>query len=334
MKRLSSICSHLLGVEKLTIAYVLFTLILIVIYGSSLPSVGAMLVLRGAAIGIIIVTHFTHHLLPRRLSLAWRTVPLLALLVWWYPETYDFCSQLPYLDHLFAAADQSLFGCQPSLEFARLLPHTLWSEAFNLGYYAYYYMMAAVIVFFLVCRTDDYNRATTIFLGSFFLFYAIFDLLPVGGPQYYFKALADIYGIDPFALTGNTSDTPAAIAAMKAATGGDTLFPPLGHYLQSHEAAMLPEVRGIFSQLVIGAQEFGEHPTAAFPSSHVGMSTVSMMLAWRSGNRRLFYILLPLYLLLVCATVYIRAHYLIDSICGFIVAVIFYLMFDHISRKD
>jgi len=44
-----------------------------------------------------------------------------------------------------------------------------------------------------------------------------------------------------------------------------------------------------------------------------------MIMAWR-GGRRLFAILLPFYLLLCCATVYIQAHYLIDAIAGFISA--------------
>ena len=36
--------------------------------------------------------------------------------------------------------------------------------------------------------------------------------------------------------------------------------------------------------------------------------------------------LLPLYVLLCCATVYIQAHYLIDSIFGLISAVLFFML--------
>ena len=170
-----------------------------------------------------------------------------------------------------------------------------------MGYYAYYYMMAAVIFFYLICRYGKFDKAMFIFIGSFFLFYFIYEFLPVAGPQYYFKALSDL---------GYPTD-------------GSTL-PDLGDYFKSHTDMIVPEIKGIFSQLVIGAQEIGERPTAAFPSSHVGMSTVSMLLALRSGNRRLLWILMPFYLLLCCATVYIKAHYLIDSIAGFFTAVVFY----------
>ena len=302
------------SVELTTITYIAITTVMIAIYGTQLDNLYSMLLLRAAALIIIPITYFLSRSLSTRWALCLRTFPLMALLVFWYPETYDFCSMLPYQDHVFAAIDQQLFGCQPSLEFAQVMPQTFWSEAFNMGYYAYYYMMAAVIIFYLVCRTTHYDRATFIFLGSFFIFYLVFEFLPVAGPQYYFQALHDIYGTDPF-------------------TSLPWPLPSVGHYFSTHQAAMLPEAKGIFSQLVLGAQEMGEHPTAAFPSSHVGMSTVVMLLAWRSGNRTLPYILLPFYILLCMATVYIRAHYLIDSICGLIFAVVLYLATDRLYTR-
>ena len=42
-----------------------------------------------------------------------------------------------------------------------------------------------------------------------------------------------------------------------------------------------------------------------------------MIMAWR-GSKRFFALLLPFYLLLCCATVYIQAHYLIDALAGFV----------------
>lgn len=48
-----------------------------------------------------------------------------------------------------------------------------------------------------------------------------------------------------------------------------------------------------------------------------------MIMAWRV-NRKLAYILFPFYVLLCCATVYIQAHYLIDSLVGLITAFFVY----------
>ena len=51
-----------------------------------------------------------------------------------------------------------------------------------------------------------------------------------------------------------------------------------------------------------------------------------MILAVRTRNRVLPLVLLPFYVLLCCATVYIQAHYLIDAIAGFISAFVVYAL--------
>jgi len=49
-----------------------------------------------------------------------------------------------------------------------------------------------------------------------------------------------------------------------------------------------------------------------------------MLLAWRSGSRKLLFSLLPFYVFLCMATVYIQAHYVIDAIAGVVTGVVFY----------
>ena len=169
-------------------------------------------------------------------------------------------------------------------------------------------MMATTIVFYQLCRYSQADRAGFIFLGSFFIYYVIYEFLPVAGPQYYFLA----------------------IGTEKAASG---VFPPVGYYFQAHTEMLTLEVKGVFSQLVQWAHEAGERPTAAFPSSHVGMSTVTMLLAWKAKNKWLFWLMMPLYLLLCCATVYIKAHYLIDSIAGFFTAILFFVLTNWLYKR-
>ena len=43
--------------------------------------------------------------------------------------------------------------------------------------------------------------------------------------------------------------------------------------------------------------------------------------------------MLPFYILLCLATVYIQAHYAIDAIAGFITALIFYFGYSHIANR-
>lgn len=301
----------LISSELVTLIYVAVTTVMVLVFWNQLDSPLSMLGLRFIALSIIVVTHLTYKVLPHQLALAWRSFPLFALLIWWYPEIYEFCSIFPYLDHVFAEADQLLFGCQPSLEFDQLLDSALWSELFNMGYYSYYYLMFVVLLFYLIFRVDEYDKASFIFLSSFFLFYLIYDFLPVAGPQYYFCALGNIYGDGTW----------------------QSSFPDIGDYFKTHTEMITPEIKGVFSKLVISAQEIGERPEAAFPSSHVGMSTVCMLLAWRTDNKWLFWVLVPFYVLLCMGTVYIKAHYLVDSIAGLVFAVLFFYVTSNVYES-
>ena len=76
----------------------------------------------------------------------------------------------------------------------------------------------------------------------------------------------------------------------------------------------------------------GEYPTAAFPSSHVSITTILLILAFKE-SRRLGFCLLPISLLLYGATVYIQAHYVIDAITGFITAFPVYFLTQYIYKK-
>jgi membrane-associated phospholipid phosphatase len=70
----------------------------------------------------------------------------------------------------------------------------------------------------------------------------------------------------------------------------------------------------------------GERPTAAFPSSHVGVTTVVMLLAFRTRSKGLIFTILPFYILMCLSTVYIYAHYAIDAIAGLVTGCLLYLM--------
>ena len=58
----------------------------------------------------------------------------------------------------------------------------------------------------------------------------------------------------------------------------------------------------------------------------------SFFCAWRV-NRKLCYGLMPFYVLLCCATVYIQAHYLIDVFAGWVSAVGIYIFSTWMYKK-
>ncbi len=136
------------------------------------------------------------------------------------------------------------------------------------------------------------------FYASFIIYYVIFIFVPVAGPTFYYHAVG-------------LSDIAKGV------------FPPMHDYF-NYCTDCLPTpgyTDGIFYHLVEDAKAAGERPTAAFPSSHVSISTVCMLLAWHSGNRKLTYTLLPFYIFLCLATVYIQAHYLIDALAGLVTGI-------------
>jgi len=59
----------------------------------------------------------------------------------------------------------------------------------------------------------------------------------------------------------------------------------------------------------------------AFPSTHVSASIIVLMVAWKR-QRRLAYLLLPMVLGVIVATVYGRFHYVLDTIAGLALGVV------------
>jgi membrane-associated phospholipid phosphatase len=82
---------------------------------------------------------------------------------------------------------------------------------------------------------------------------------------------------------------------------------------------------GFFRNTLVELQAIGEKPTGAFPSSHVGICLVCMYFIFKY-SRKIFYILLPVAFILICSTVYLKAHYLIDVIGGFTTAPVYFLI--------
>ncbi len=87
----------------------------------------------------------------------------------------------------------------------------------------------------------------------------------------------------------------------------------------------------VFSTLSAGA--FALLPTdsrAAFPSLHTAVSTVALIYAWRYA-RPFFYVLVPFVLGLWASTIYLRHHYFVDLVAGWLLAPLAVWMAPHIE---
>lgn len=299
----------LLALEWVMLAYLAFTLFMVFFTYTKVVNPEAMIWGRVRIVVVTLAMWGVYRMVPCRATKFARIAVQMALLSWWYPDTYELNRLLPNLDHVFARIEQDIFGCQPALLFAKAMPWTVISELMDMGYASYYPMIALAAVYYFIWKYNEFERAAFVIMASFFAYYVIFVLVPVTGPTFYYKAV----GID------------------QIATG---IFPNVHDYFNTHTEC-LPSpgyTDGIFYQLVEDAKAAGERPTAAFPSSHVGISTVIMLLVWHTKNRRLFYFMIPFYAFLCMATVYIQAHYAIDAIAGLISGTVFYFVFMAVSN--
>ena len=299
----------LLEVEWVIMGYLMLTLLLMLFTWTKLPDPEPMLWGRFRVVVSTLALWGVYRLVPCRFTMLCRVTLQLALLSWWYPDTFSLNRIFPNLDHHFAALEQSIFGCQPALEFANHWTHPVWSELMYLGYSSYFLLISIVVVYYFIWRYEEFQRTVFIILTSFFVYYVIFVALPVTGPQYYYLAA----GLD------NISQG---------------VFPNVGDYFLTHDEMMkMPGYEdGWFYQIMVNAHSAGERPTAAFPSSHVGVTVILLLLAWRSKSRPLIWFVFTLFLLMCLATVYIRAHYVIDVFAGLLSATIMYITLHYISK--
>lgn len=294
--------------EWAMLAYTLFTLLLMSVFLTELVDPIPMIIQRVVFVSLIFVAMWMYKMLPCRLTQFLRVAIIMCTLSRWYPDTYEFNRLFVNLDHVFASLEHDIFGCQPSLLFSQAYPQWWVSEPLYMGYFAYFPMIFTLVFWVWLKRPNELMRTSFIIMASFFTYYVIYIFLPVAGPQYYYQ----VEGVDPV----------------------NGIFPSVGHYF--HEMRQMYPAAGAdgpFHSLVALAHEAGERPTAAFPSSHIGVATILLIISLRCRLKGLTFVLLPFYVLLCAATVYIHAHYLIDAIAGFITAFIVYFLLSWVWRR-
>lgn len=302
---------NLLAFEWVILGYAALTLLAVLFCFTSFHDPVGMILLRVKLAMTVLVMCGLYRMMPCRLMMLSRYIVQVCLLGEWYPDTYQLNCILPNQDPGFAVWDQAICGFQPALLFSEKMPWLIVSESMYLGYWSYYLLLAIVPILYFIYQYEEFTKTAFIVIASFFVYYFIYDLLPVTGPQYYYHAV----GLENIAAG---------------------VFPDVGtHFYSCTESLPLPGGDGLFKSLVQSAHDIGERPTAAFPSSHVGASTVILCLAVRYCMKQRSWLTLywyvPLYVLLCLATVYIQAHYLVDALAGIVTGLTFFLLFYNIN---
>lgn len=291
-----------IAVEKLTFIYILITSLIILFLKPEIPVVIELLRVRLLMIIVIIALAIINSFKDWWIVRFSRYAFIGALLVYWYPETFDINRMIPNFDHLLAGLEQSIFGFQPALVFIQNYPQHWLGEILNMGYLSYYPFIIVTSMYFYLKNNKSFEPFFFTVLFAFFGYYLIYILFPTAGPQYYYQAI----GLD------------------QVQSG---IFPNIGLYFDKHQSLFcVSNNSGFFSQLVQSTQQVGERPTAAFPSSHVGISTLIILLIIKNRQYFLLAFLFPLYVALVTSTVYIQAHYVIDVMAGFTTAFAFFFL--------
>ena len=101
------------------------------------------------------------------------------------------------------------------------------------------------------------------------------------------------------------------------------LVPPPGEPLAGHT----------FYDLVHFVSDRGGARGGAFPSSHVSVSTVILLVTLERQPRWLVW-LLPVYLGLVLATIYGRFHYVLDIVAGLLLALVIVAGYRFLGRNE
>lgn len=300
----------LLALEWVIVAYAAITLLIALFCYTKLQNPDAMVWGRIRVVAVTIGLWIVYRLVPCKATMFLRVLIQMLLLGWWYTDTYSINCLFPNLDHIIASWDQYIFGFQPALVFAERVTQPVISEFLEISYASYYPIIITVCLYYFFARYKEFEKCCFIITAAFFTYYLFFDIIPVAGPMYYYPA----------------------IGMGKVVKG---IFPAIGNYFTTHLSMMKAPgwTDGIGYQLITSIHG-SERPTGAFPSSHIGITVVSMFLAARTRNKTLFFILLPFAIGICFATVYIRAHYGIDAIVGLLSGIALYIFWAWIARRQ
>lgn len=183
--------------------------------------------------------------------------------------------------------DEILFGLQPTVWMQKFYSPLL-TDLMSVSY-ALYFAFPLAIMFFLSLsnRRRAFRRMVLCLTFSFIIGFLCYVFFPCSPPRYYMPQLYT----DPHRLTG--------------------LF--------------------LYNQLQGMWDGFSVISGGAFPSLHVGISTVALIYAFKFRkmtrlNQFIWYLYIPLVTSLWVSTVYLRHHWFVDILAGWIVAFVSYFL--------
>ena len=263
--------------DLITFAYILITGVYIVLCSLKLTDINSHISARIGFVLIICLLIYLDYQFPSKVVRFLRYFYPLALLGYFYPEV-DYLNNVffPNLDPEVANLEVTIFGGHPSVWFSEYFPWKWFNDLMNLGYLSYYFLIFILAFWIYKKQFENFPFVLFIICMSFYIYYFIFIIFPVAGPQFY--------------LTPPDNQLPDAY---------------------------------VFRETIKFIHTMGERPAAAFPSSHVGIACILLYLSTKFAKELLKWFI-PITIILILSTVYIKAHYVIDVIGGFLSVPIIY----------
>lgn len=175
-----------------TIFYVLFSTIFICINAPSIKDTWTHFALRIVVICLIFTQIWLTEKFPNKILLLLKNTYPLFFLNYFYAETALIKNIIFHtdLDVYILQIDQWLYGCQPALEFSKLMPQAWFNECMFMSYFSYYLLTGVVCISIYFEKEAESYRTIFIIIISFYLYYILYIIFPVVGPQYYFNVTA------------------------------------------------------------------------------------------------------------------------------------------------
>lgn len=223
---------------------------------------------------------------PKRFVREWYLLPLILLT---FKQIYFFIKllNLPDCDWILIKIDYIIFGEHPTYVLSKIANPIL-TEILQISYSTFYFLPIILAYdFYRRGEIEKYRYVMSTIVYGFYLSYIGYLLVPAIGPRF---TLHDFLKLD--------EELPGLI-----------LTEPLRLIINTGESIPIG---------VPNPQDYAQRD--AFPSGHTQLTLVVMYLSVVL-NSRTKYFLIPTGVLLIFSTVYLRYHYVIDLIAGFLFAV-------------
>lgn len=187
-------------------------------------------------------------------------------------------------DDLLIALDYALLGVNPT-EWLMQFAHPLLTEVLQISYFFYYFILLSVAYeLFRRGNSNGFQYTVFLFAYSFYLSYMGYFVFPAVGPRF---VLHDFHTLD--------SELPGLFLTkiMRTIINAGESIPP-----------------GAQSALELAQRD-------VFPSGHTMLTLVAIILSFRY-RLSVRWANLVLGVLLIVSTVYLRYHYVVDILAGFL----------------